>query len=268
MSRPDFFDIIDRISDHGARCAVVTDGALIGDSEARDLARRGVLRVQPTILSADSDVHDHLKGQASFKDTLHAIALLRRHAVPLSVAFVCTRANYDHLEEVMKLCRALGVEHLFFTRLCTTGEASRHRDELWPEPWMVAESLESLEGLGAKYKVRTFNAVVVPHCVSPAGGRCGLASGRPNYTVDPWGRVRPCSVSSEVLGTLGVDTWKMIDMRYREVLLPAVAAAVPDECARCEQLIECGGGCRESGRAMGGGSWAALDALAASGPLR
>lgn len=268
MSRPDFFDIVDRVNDHGARCAAVTDGALIGDSEARDLARRGVLRVQPTILSADADVHDEIKGQESLKDTLHAIALLKRHDVPVSVAFICTRANYDHLEEVMQLCRALGVEHLAFSRLCTTGEATKHRDELWPEPSMVAECLARLQGLGVQYHVKTFNVVAVPHCISPSGGRCALVSGRPNYTVDPWGRVRPCSVSAEALGTLGHATWEQIEARYRDELLPSVAAAVPEECARCEKLRECGGGCRESGRVSGGGSWAGLDALAVTETAR
>lgn len=268
MSRPDFFEIIDRVARHGARCAVVTGGALIGDSEARELKRRNVVRVQPTILSADADVHNTIKGQESLQDTLHAIALLKRHDVPVSVAFICTRANHEHLEEVLQLCRALGVEHLAFSRLCTTGEASKHCEELWPEPRMVAESLAELVGLGAKYHVKTFNMVAVPHCVSPSGGRCSLVSGSPNYTVDPWGRVRPCSVSSEVLGKLGVDTWNTIESRYQDVLLPTVAAAVPDECARCERLKQCGGGCRESGRVQGGGSWAALDTLAASCTLR
>ena len=262
MALPDFFEILDRIRGHGVRPALVTDGGLVGPSEAKDLAARDLALVQPTILSADRAVHDRLKGAAgSLDSTIHAIALLLREGIDVCVTFICTRLNHDHLEEVLRLCRALGVPSLALARLCTTGEALAHRDELWPEPRMVRTCLAGLRDLGRRYKVRVHNAVAVPHCVWPEGGRCAMASGAPNFTVDQWGRVRPCSVSSVVLGRLPVDGWEAIEGRYRDGLLPQLAVAVPAECRGCEHLEACGGGCRESGHASTG-SWEGLDPLA------
>ena len=270
MSRPDFFDLLDLLRAHGVRPAVVTDGSLIGPDEARGLARRDTARAHLTVLSTDRDLHALLKGidveqqdvASGLDATLHAIALLVRAKVPVSVAFVCTRRNHDHLEEVARLCRALGVESLAFSRLCTTGEALRHMD-LEATPAMVAACLAGLPELAQRYHLRIQSAVAVPHCVWPGGGRCSSGSGAPNFTVDEWGGVRPCSISSTVLGTLPKDDWETIDHRFTTDLHRKLRRALPKACRDCAHLVACGGGCRESGRASTG-CWTGMDPLAAA----
>jgi len=261
---PRLFDIIDRVHALGAVPTLVTDGALVGPEEARDLARHRIALVQTTVLSTDRTLHARLKGNDTLDATVRAIALLGREGVPVSLSFICTRLNHGELEDVVRLGRAMGVRSVALSRLCTVGEALASGPELWPEPWMLARCLERLQELGATHHVEVSSVVAVPHCVFEAGGRCAVAAGAPNYTVDPFGRVRPCSVSSTVLGALPEDPWERIEARSSR-LRAAVVAAVPERCRACERLAACQGGCRESGLAAGSGG---QDPLTSPAPAR
>jgi len=260
LTRPDCFDLLDRILGHGVRPLLITDGGLVGPAEAAALARREPALVQLTVLSTDRAVHARLKGapETALDTTLHAAALLARAGVRVSVAFVCTRLNHDHLEDVVRVAAALGATGLAFSRLCTAGRALAHREELWPEPWMVADALARLPELGRRYGVSTNSVVAVPHCTWPGGGRCSVLAGAPNWTVDGRGRVRPCSVWPEPLGDLLAEGWDGLETRLHEELLPAERAALPAVCRTCDRLAACGGGCRASARASADG----LDPLA------
>jgi radical SAM protein with 4Fe4S-binding SPASM domain len=252
MAEPGIFDLIDRVRRYGAAPALVTDGSLIGPAEVRELKRRRVALVQLTILSLDRGVHARLKGADTLGETVHAAVLLGKAKVPFSVAFICTRLNHGDFEEVVRLSRALGAKSVAFSRLCTVGEALHHRDEIWPERWMVAECLERLPELARANRIQVYNAVAVPHCVSPGGGSCSVISGQPNYTVDVGFEVRPCSLSTMVLGDLRRDSWAVIEGRYAQ-LVERLRAEVPDACRGCAKLERCGGGCLESARSVGRG---------------
>ena len=266
MARPGFFDGVDRGRSHGVVPARVTDGGLSGAAEARALRERDVARVQVTILSTDRAVHARLKGADGLDATLHAIALLVNEGVPVSVAFLCTRLNHSHLDDVMRLCRALGVQELAFSRLCTAGSARAHSDELEPAGWMVADALARLPDLGRRYRVRTHSSVAVPHCAWPGGGRCSLVAGTPNLTVEPCGDVRPCSVAPWRTGNLLEDGWDGVLARVEE-RLAVVREALPAACRECDRLVACGGGCRVSAEGSTGDP-AGLDPLAPTPPSR
>ncbi len=254
MSHPHLFSILDLLRSYGVRAALISDGGLIGPQEAQRLARYDLARVQITLLSSDRDLHDALKGlepgsPSALDQSLRALALLRREGVPVSVSFVCMRQNAEHLEEVLRLCRALGVQELAFSRLCTLGEAQT--ETIWASGAQVQASLEALPKLSALYKVQIHNAVAIPHCLHPTGGGCGLMMGRPNYSLDPRGWVRPCSLSPRHLGHIS-EGWEIVQLRYHQQLLPQLRQELPLRCQRCEALPRCGGGCRESAQATGG----------------
>jgi pyrroloquinoline quinone biosynthesis protein E len=251
LSEPGIFDVIARVRKHGAMPAMVTDGAAIDGAAARDLRRAGVALVQPTVLSTDREVHARLKGSDTLDATIHAVALLRREGIAVSLAFICTSLNHDHLDDVVRLGRALDVASIAFSRLCTTGAALHHRDEIWPDQWMVRAGLARLRDLEQKHGVDVHNAVAVPHCVSETGGRCSVVAESPSYTIDAAGLVRPCAVSSVVLGSVFHSSWREIDARCL-ALARTFRDALPEPCRRCERLERCGGGCLAS--ALDGGA--------------
>lgn len=273
LLREDVFDLIDLLRELGGHVSLVTGARLISSSVAKDIARREIGPVQPTLLSTDRSVHDALKGGESFDDTVRSIALLLREKVKVSVSFICTRQNYGDFAEVVKLCHAMGVKHVGFGRLCTAGEAVRHLDDIGPEPWMVWECMQQIPSLHARFRVAIGNLITVPHCVggrtdlpgitgeanltgiAALAGNCSVASGKPNFTISPAGDVRPCSVSPVVLGNVLEQSWRRIEARYRQKVLPLFQEALPEICRQCERLDSCRGGCRESAR----GATGALD---------
>jgi len=266
LLRTDLFDIFEGLKAPGRTLSLVTDGAGVNDVVADRLRDLGIGPVQPTLLAADRLIHDGLKGARCFDDTVAAIQRLRARKVPVTVSFVCTRRNHDRFAEVLELCFALGVRSVAFSRLCLTGAAAKHRQELEPDAAMIQGCLDTADAATARLGMKVHVAISLPHCaVEPARtpsltlGGCSLSTGTPGYTIDPWGRLRACSVSPAVLGDLREEAWDVIVSRAKDGYLRDVCA-VPEACMSCAALRRCRGGCRESALAAGGG-FGAMDPL-------
>ncbi len=257
--RSDFFDIVEGLKTPGLALSLVTDGGLIDDAVAGRLKELGVAPVQPTLLAADRKFHDRLKGTVgAFDKTIEAISLLSRHLVPMAISFVCTKANYHHFKDVVELSFALGVQNIAFSRFCVAGAGADKQEELQPTTEQVQEcldvSLKAVKRLG----VRVHMAISLPLCLPTAEqleglsfGSCALGTGQPGYTIDPWGKLRACSVSSVPLGDLKNESWNSIIDRASTDYFPA-ASVIPVACSDCAFATRCRGGCRESARAAYG----------------
>ena len=252
LLRPDVFEIVSGIRSLGANVSLATDGALIDDEVAATLARHGVAPVQPTLLSARRELHNELKGADCFDATVAAIARLRRHEIPISVAFVCTRRNYTEIQGVIELCFALGVKVVAFNRLCTAGSAAANDEQLMPTPAMVASCLDAADWANERLDMKVSVAISLPLCVTDTTrythlklGRCSLQGATPGFTIDPMGNVRACAVSSTNLGNLAEEPWESIMARAQTSYFEQMRA-VPSACEGCADLHRCGGGCRES----------------------
>jgi radical SAM protein with 4Fe4S-binding SPASM domain len=266
LLREDLFDIIEGLQADGRGISLVTDGAAVDDAVADRLRDLRVGPVQPTLLAAERVIHDGLKGARCFDATVAGIQRLLVRKIPVTVSFVCTRQNHTHFAEVLELCAALGVHAVAFSRLCLTGAAAKHREALEPDGPMIRGCLEVAEAAFGRLGVKTHVAISLPHCAVGAGsyrhlifGGCSLSSSSPGYTIDPWGRLRACSVSPEILGDLRVEGWDAIIARARAGYLRDVCA-MPEACMSCAALRRCRGGCRESALAVRG-VFGAMDPL-------
>jgi len=266
LLREDLFEIIEGLRGLGRTVSLVTDGGAVDDAIADRLRDLRVGPVQPTLLAADRLVHDGLKGARCFDATVAGIQRLRARKVPVTVSFVCTRQNHDRFGEVLELCFALGVRSVAFSRLCLTGAAAKHRAELEPDAAMIQGCLDAAEDAAIRLGMKTHIAISLPHCAvdtaaSPhlSFGGCSLSTKTPGYTIDPWGRLRACSVSPEVLGDLRTEGWDEIVGRARAGYLRDVCA-MPERCMSCASLQRCRGGCRESALHVAGG-FGAMDPL-------
>ena len=258
LLRPELIEIIEAIRAFGAELSLVSDGGLIDDNFVSELVRLRVQPVQPTLLSAERDVHNALKGADCFDATVAAIGRLLRARVPVSVAYVCTSRNYEHFEGVIELCFALGVKTIALNRLCLSGEGAMRREEIAPTPAMIAACLDKAEWANAQLGMNVSIAISLPHCVVDTSeyehltfGHCSILTSSPGFTIDSAGNLRACSVSPTILGNLRTEAWDAILARAREDYF-AVMAAVPDVCRDCSLYARCGGGCRESALACSG----------------
>ncbi|MCO4764454.1 MAG: radical SAM protein [Myxococcales bacterium] len=256
LLRPDAMDIIDLACAMVSTVQLITNGSHVTPEVAQRLATAGVRSVQLTLLSADRERHNELKGAECFDDTLRAIVELTDHRVPVQVCFVAMAANWQDFEAVMELCYALGVRHITYNRMAPAGGAIHNIARLLPEATHIEHNLATAQRLGPKYSMGVATAMPIPPCLIRIEryphvrfGFCSTGSHSPNIAIDANGNVRSCNLSAHLMGNILTDDWAKI---HSDRYLHDFKKQVPDMCKGCAWEAGCQGGCKESGFAMFG----------------
>ena len=256
LLRPDALAVVAHACALVPSVQLITNGGHLGPDVARRLGELGVRAVQLTLLSADRDRHDGLKGAPSFDGTVRAALDLRDAGVGVQVCFVATSATRGELAEVLELCAVLGVRNVSYNRMAPAGWAAADAERLLPTPAQVEEDLATAERLGRRLGLRIATAMPIPPCVvrlarypSVRFAFCSVGSGSPNTTIDPVGNVRTCNLSSRILGNIRDQPWEAI---FPGAAVADFRRAVPEPCRGCAYERSCGGGCKESGAATWG----------------
>ena len=235
---------------------IITNGSHITPAAAACFKKANVRSVQLTLLSADRDKHDTLKGAVCFDDTVRAALDLRDAGVPVQVCFVAMKENWRDFEGVMELCYVLGVRGIAYNRMSPTGWAIRELDRLLPLVEQVEHNLDTAERLGPKFGIGVSTAMPIPPCLIRIQrykwvkfGFCSVGTHTPNITIDALGNVRSCNLSANILGNVVEQDWADIHM---QPYLHTFKAKVPEMCKGCAYETSCQGGCKESGFATFG----------------
>lgn len=235
---------------------VITNGGHVSPRTAGALGEAGVRSVQLTLLSADPEKHDRLKGAASFADTTRAALDLRDAGVRVQACFVATSENWRDLPEVLELCLVLGIDTLSYNRMSPAGGAIQHVRELMPSVRQVESNLDTAEHLGRRWKIQVTTAMPILPCLIRIAryrwvkfGFCSVGTPSPNPVVDPLGNVRSCNLSSHIMGNLVQRPWREV---MRDPHPRSLAGATPKICRGCAHEASCKGGCKESALATFG----------------
>ncbi|MBU1534103.1 radical SAM protein [Myxococcota bacterium] len=257
LTSPLLFDWIQKIRELGLRVTLLTDGGLVTTELARRLKESGVSLVQPTLLAAESILHDSLKGSPSFQRTLQGIQALLAQNIPISLAFVATEKNAPFFRDVVELAFALGIKTVALSRYTSSGDVARD-EELTPTVEQIRQCLETAQWANEKLAMRVRVAISLPHCVADglslpnvSLGHCAITGDTPGLTLDSCGNLRACAVSSTVLGHLPHESLPLILKRAAHSYFDALKS-LPPECRECTRLESCRGGCRESAMKTGG----------------
>jgi radical SAM protein with 4Fe4S-binding SPASM domain len=253
LLRGDAMAIIARACELTSTVELVTNGAHVSPEAARELAALGVRAVQLTLLAARPELHDELKGAASFDDTTRAVCDLLENGVPVQACFVATRRNWRELAEVLELCLALGIRSLAYNRMSPAGGALL---ELLPTAEQVEANLDTAERLGRGWQIQVATAMPIPPCLIRIQryrwikfGFCSTGSRSPNLVIDPLGNVRSCNLSGEILGNIVERSWAQV---MRNPYPERFTRALPPICRGCHYERSCQGGCKESALATFG----------------
>lgn len=229
---------------------LVTNGSHVSPAVAAKLAKTGVRSVQLTLLSADREQHDRLKGAKCFDDTVRAILDLKDAGVRPQICFVATRENCEAFEGVLELCLVLGVKGVSYNRMSPAGGAIHHITRLMPTVEQVEANLDTAERLGRAWQIRVSTAMPIPPCLIRIEryrwvrfGFCSTGSRSPNTVLDATGNVRSCNLSSTILGNVLRQSFAEIEQNpYPHEL----RRTVPAMCRGCIHEHPCGGGCKEA----------------------
>jgi radical SAM protein with 4Fe4S-binding SPASM domain len=114
FTRKDFFDIAWEAKDKGFVIKIFTNGTLIDEERAKEIARLKPLRVEITVLSTDDYVHDTLTSvRGSLRASLLGLRLLAKRRVPLRIKCTLMKQNIAGYKHIISLAEQLGAKYQF-----------------------------------------------------------------------------------------------------------------------------------------------------------
>lgn len=250
LLRKDALEIVEKACSLAPRVMVVSNGSHLSENVASQLGTLGVEIVQLTLLSAERELHNQLKGADCFDDTMRSMLRLRAAGVRIQLCFVSMSSNWAELEGVMELGFALGATSLSYNRMAPSGWAVEQAASLVPTVDQVKHNLATANRLGPLFGMEVATAMPIPPCLIRLEdyphvrfGFCPTGGKVPDLVIDPLGNVRSCNLSSTILGNiLEQDCRELLKHPYPKQF----RKTVPDFCRGCAYEFTCQGGCKES----------------------
>ncbi|MGC9209956.1 MAG: radical SAM protein [Acidilobus sp.] len=127
MMRRDIYQLISRASSMGLRVSMSTNGTLIGPDEARKLALAGLSEVQVSIDGPSPSVNDTIRLPGSFNKAIRAVKYLKAAGLRVTLSYVVTQLNFQHVMDMLRLAEELGVDAITFEAVVEFGRAGINR---------------------------------------------------------------------------------------------------------------------------------------------
>lgn len=244
--RRDIHRIIDFINARGVPVTLITNGGLVSAGTAERLAAQRVNAVQITLAGADEDMHDDVCGRGSHARAIEAIRNLVAAGVTATGSYLCTRSNWAQADAVFERFAGLGVREIAFNRFSPAGYSTAVIEKLMPTLSQVVAALEAAERAARQFSLRIVCTMPIPPCVvdydvypSIEFGQCSAGDPEGEAAIGPDGRVRLCTLQSDVAGDLATATLGEIVQRAGAKF----RAQIPDYCRGCPASDICLGGC-------------------------
>ena len=137
LMRADIWDIIDYARGKDLRPVIGTNGTLIDDECARQIAEHGIPRVSVSLDFPNAKGQDAFRGEeGAFEATMEGVRNLRAHGVGVQVNATITKMNNELLDELHKLSVGIGAEAFHPFLLVPTGRGEDLVDvELTPDEY-------------------------------------------------------------------------------------------------------------------------------------
>ncbi len=248
LLRDDIFDLMAHAAERKVNINLLTNGSLLDEATAKRCVEAGVTLFEIPLLSDQPDMHNCLTGSSSFESVVEAFPNARLAGVHVVAVFVVTRLNADHLCRTIEMAFALGAQAMMVNRFNVGGRGIENLEELMPSAEQVRDALAVADDCARRFGLPVSCSVPVPPCVVDTSefekvgfGFCAAGTDRAYYTFDALGNVRMCNHSPTILGNI-------LEQPFGEIVESTSArdfmAAVPEECAGCQHLRECQGGCK------------------------
>ncbi len=146
---PGFWDVLRHARKAGCDVAVMTNGCLVTDEDARRFRDLGVFEVQIS-LEGPQSLHNAIRGRGSFRAALKGGERLSRAGVNVSANVTLSRINSPFVEKTVEIARDSGFSGIGFSRLVPCGSGENLLEYLLSpgETRDVYEQIHSLNGPG------------------------------------------------------------------------------------------------------------------------
>ena len=238
LMHPHFFRLAEEIRRHDHRLAVLTNGTRIDADTARHLALLTPEFVQVS-LDGTEHIHDRIRGKGSYLRAMDGIDRLKRYGVPVQVSFTAQRENRKSLPALAIVCRAHGVDKLWFDRVVIPAVDDSDKLSLTSEQFRrLVHTAQKLEKYTPLRCVRSLQFSDDPntgcyHCAAGGNLLILLADGS----------LMPCRRLPYVIGSIFEGELKNT-LAASEIMGTLHDASIPEACSGCTRAERCRGGAR------------------------
>ncbi|MBI5547914.1 MAG: radical SAM protein [Deltaproteobacteria bacterium] len=146
LLRPDLYEVVARMTHHGMRSCIVTNGTLLGPEQAAKLFDAGMRTVSVSIDGMEHE-HEAVRGRGTWKRSLAGLTNARRAGFRTVEAITCVRpANLHQLEEIERTVRGSGAGLYRLITIDRMGRlANQDGADMWLTPPQVRVLLDHVE---------------------------------------------------------------------------------------------------------------------------
>jgi len=281
LMRSDILDLAQYAISLDVRVTFSTNGTLIDEQKARQIAEIGVSYVEISI-DGDETRHDRMRGRnGAYREALRGIRNCRAAGIRVGVRFTVTRDNVEEIDSVFRLVENEDVGRLCLHHLVYSGRGSDlagiDLDAADKRALMnkLLEQVEQWNSQGCEIEVMTVdNHADAPYIYywlldrdrrradevlslmrDNGGNRSGIAIA----AIDSFGHVHPDEFSStHSLGSIRERPFSTIWNDSHVQLLAQLRDRQPllkGRCMSCQWLSVCNGNCRARAAAATGNYW-------------
>ncbi len=252
--REDIFQILEFVKSKNLKIIIETNGTLIGEKEAIELKRLKVSFISLSIDSADSSIHDKLRGlDGAFNLAIRGLRALKNTGFSPQVIACIYRGNISGVEKLALLAQAFGAGSLKLNPIMQIGRAEGFAKE---EQLLKVEELIHFE----KYiqgelqpKVKIPILLDIPMAfktlayIKKHSSSCGLF-GIIGVLSD--GAISLCGIGNEIkeLNMGNIKTDRLKDVWLNNTVLNFIRENIPNNlegiCGKCIFRRFCLGKCR------------------------
>jgi radical SAM protein with 4Fe4S-binding SPASM domain len=227
------------------RVNLITNGTLITQDAANRFKKAGLASAQVSIESPDPDVHDRIVGvKNAFQASVDGFQALKNAGITVHPHATLCRLNQQSLPQMARFARSLGVDRFSLNMIIPAGRGIAEDlaikyseiEEIVLEVKAAAESA----GIRFMWYSPTPMCLFNPVCNQLGNKGCSACEGL--LSVDPYGRILPCSSWKEPVGNLLQDGFRPLWFGQKGRSLREKWSAHP-QCRECEHFAVCHGAC-------------------------
>ncbi len=227
------------------RLNLITNGTLISKQTAEELKAAGLASAQVSIESPDPGIHDNIVGfKNAFRASLTGLQALKNAGVLVHPHATLCRLNMQSLEEMGQFAKALGIDRFSLNMIIPAGRGTAQDLTLkYSEIKNIVLKIKAAsEAEGVRFMWYSPTPMCLFNPVSHQMGNKGCSACEGLLSVDPFGRLLPCSSWKEPVGNLLQEGFRTLWFGDRARFLREKCAAHP-ECRNCEHFAVCHGAC-------------------------
>ncbi len=244
--RQDLPDLIEHAQSLGQITGLLTNGRRLADRGYLDrLVKAGLDHVQTTLESHDPAIHDEMVARCgAWQQSVEGIRNALAAGLHLMTNTTLLASNAHTIVDTVRFLADLGVPTVGINALIHAGRGATVGTGLTEsalEPLLISIREETeRQGMRLVWYTPTQYCHFDPVQLELGVKACTAA--RYNMCVEPDGNVIPCQSYHETVGNLLRDPWPAI-WNHDLSLWLRERRYLPEACAQCPALTECGGGC-------------------------